>query len=311
MRGGDHAGATREALARPVDEVALALLSLAEARRLAIGIAAVHRGEARAFLGRQIEICVLQAQRPGDVRSDELVERHSRGLLDDAAENVGVVAVYETVAGLRDEGQRAEPFHAVADRLVLVREIKTITGCRAEALGFIQRGDLRFGAIGNAGGVRQQILERDGALGGSDRQPRAVLVLGSHRGLGEGRDPLAGLVVEGELAFFHQLQDGHAGERLGLRGDAELCVHGHLAAGLLVRPAHGALIDRLAIAQHQRDHARQLAIVHVLIEQRIDARQALHREASAQRVRVRGYDSAGECGSDQYRRHGGLVIHLH
>ena len=131
-------------------------------------------------------------------------------------------------------------------------------------------------------------LTVDRTLGGAIRlvpTPFSFFVLTVR--LLEGRDPLAGTVIHRELAFLHELQDGDAGQRLGLRGDAELGVHGHLAAGLLVGPAHRALIHRFAVAQHQRDDAGDAAVIDIGIEQRVDARQALDREAIAQRVGLR------------------------
>ena len=61
----------------------------------------------------------------------------------------------------------------------------------------------------------------------------------------------------------------------GLRRDAEDRVRRHAPAGFLVAPADGALVDRLAVAQHERDGAGDAVLVDVLLEQRIDARQAI------------------------------------
>ena len=103
------------------------------------------------------------------------------------------------------------------------------------------------------------------------------IALHRHRGLGEGRDEVAHRLGDADLAFFHQRQDGGAGDGLGLRRDAEDRVRGHLAAGFLVAPADGALVYRLAILQHQCDHARHLAIVHVLLQNLIQPLQPLRR----------------------------------
>ena len=105
-----------------------------------------------------------------------------------------------------------------------------------------------------------------------------------HRSLLERGDVLAGALVDRELAFFHELQDGDAGQRLRLRGDAELRVHGHLAAGFAVGPADGALVHGLAVTQHQRHDAGDAAVVDVGVEQRVDARETLGGEPRAQRV---------------------------
>ena len=95
--------------------------------------------------------------------ADVLIERHARGLLDDAAEDVGVVAVDVALAGLRFEGQRAEPFHGRADGFVLVGEVPAETGRGPEALGLVQRGELRLLAVVDARGVREQVADGDRA----------------------------------------------------------------------------------------------------------------------------------------------------
>ena len=58
-------------------------------------------------------------------------------------------------------------------------------------------------------------------------------------------------------------------------------------ASLSIQPTR-ALVDGLAVAQHQRDDAAERPVVHVGVEQGIDARQPLGREARAQRVGMRG-----------------------
>ena len=85
----------------------------------------------------------------------------ARRLLDHAAEDVGVVAVDPCLAGLRDERQRAEPLHRVADRLILVGGVPAEARGGAKSLRFVERRDRRLRAVRNAGGVRQQIANRD------------------------------------------------------------------------------------------------------------------------------------------------------
>ena len=100
-----------------------------------------------------------------------------------------------------------------------------------------------------------------------------------HGGRGERRHEPADRIGEAQPAFFHERQHGGAGDGLGLRRDAEDRVHGHRAAGFLVAPADGAFVDRLAVAQHQRHGAGEPLLVHVALQQRVDAPQALDGEA--------------------------------
>ena len=104
-----------------------------------------------------------------NARAEELVERHARRLLDHGAEDVGVVAVDVLLAGLRGERQAGQPLHQRADRLVLVGEVPSE---HAGGLIFLGSGPV---AVGDAGGVRQQVADGDLALRG-DRAERPPAV---------------------------------------------------------------------------------------------------------------------------------------
>ena len=135
-----------------------------------------------------------------------------------------------------------------------------------------------------------------GALGRDDR--RGAGARHRHGGRGERRHEPADGIGEVQPSLFHERQHGHAGDGLGLRRDAEDRVHGHRAAGFLVAPAHGAFVDRLAVAQHQGDRAGQAVLVHVPLQQGVDAPQSLDGEARA------GGGGARRRGA---RRRGGLL----
>ena len=85
-----------------------------------------------------------------------------------------------------------------------------------------------------------------------------------------GRNEPAHRVVERDLPFLDEHHDGDGRERLGLRGDAEHRVGCHASPAFLVRPADRALVRDLAIAEHQRDRARDAIAVHVLLEKAVD-----------------------------------------
>src|SRR5262249_56009907 len=88
-RGRQQPGAARETLARAVDVIALTARTVRRARDLAAARrrARVHRREAVALRRRQEELRVLHAERTGDARADQLVERHARRALGDAAQD--------------------------------------------------------------------------------------------------------------------------------------------------------------------------------------------------------------------------------
>ena len=157
----DQSGATGKTLPRALDVVALAARAVRRADDRAVGAARVDGREPIAIGGRQEEPRVLHAERRRDPRRDELIERHAGRALDDAAEDVGVVAVDVGLARLRDERQRRQPLHRRAGAFVLVRGVPAESRRRSEPLGLVQRRHQRVGAVRDARGVRQQIADRD------------------------------------------------------------------------------------------------------------------------------------------------------
>jgi hypothetical protein len=88
-------------------------------------------------------------------------------------------------------------------------------------------------------------------------------------------DEAADRIAERDPALLDQHEDGGAGDRLGLRRDAEHRVGGHRAARLAVDPPDALLIGDLSVAQHQRDRAADAIGVDVLLQKTIDAREPL------------------------------------
>ena len=98
-------------------------------------------------------------------------------------------------------------------------------------------------------------------------------------GLGERRDPAAHRIGEIDLPFLDEHQRGNAGDRLGLRRDAEDRVGGHALVRFAVRPADRLLVDDLAVAHHESHGAGDLVVVDVALQRRIDSRETIWREA--------------------------------
>src|SRR2546423_13593670 len=103
MRRRQQPSATGEAAARAVDVVALTLRAFRRPLQTVRAVLHVNRHETLLLLRRNEEEGVLHSQRIGDARANELIERHSRSALDDAAEDIDAVAVNPLLAGLRDE----------------------------------------------------------------------------------------------------------------------------------------------------------------------------------------------------------------
>ena len=190
-------------------------------------------------------------------------------------EDVRVVAIDERLAGLSDEGQGAQALHGFADRLVFVGGVPAVAGGRTEALGFVQGGDLRFRAVGDAGGVGEQVLDGDGTLGGnggdagSRPSPRrwSWLKVGMKWPTGSLR-PILPSSTSARIAVLVMALVCEAMRKMVLVV---------IAAGLFVAPADGALVDRAPIAQDECDGAGDLVVIHVLLQEAVQARQPLRR----------------------------------
>ena len=170
-----------------------------------------------------------------------------------------------------DEGQRPEPFHGLADRFVFIRGVPAVAGGGPQTFRFIERGDLPVRAVRNTGGMREQILNRDRAFGRHRRRSAG----GQHRGFRERRDEVADRLTQADLAFFNQSQNGGAGERFGLGSDAEQRVGRHGTVRLFVAPPDRLLVNGFAVVKNQRDRAGDLLLVDVLLQQAVDAGEAL------------------------------------
>ena len=118
--------------------------------------------------------------------------------------------------------------------------------------------------------MRQEIANRDRTPRRHDGAPG----IGTHgdRRVLEIRNEPAHRVVERELPFLDERHQRDAGERLGLRRDAEYRVRCHLPLRLAIRPTEGALVHCLAVFEHERDRAGDLQAIHGPLHHRIDAR---------------------------------------
>src|SRR5205823_14447583 len=113
------------------------------------------------------------------------------------AEDVGGVAVPPLLAGLRREGQRREPLHRWAERLILGGGIPPPPGGGSEPFGGVQRRDEPVGAVRDAGRVGEQIPDRDGT--GRRLDDEAGVALGRDGGVRKGRDEATHRVAQRDL----------------------------------------------------------------------------------------------------------------
>ena len=222
-----------------------------------------------------------------------MIERRARGAFDNAAEDVGVVAVDPRLARLRREGQRGEPLHGVADGLVLVGGEPSEPGGRTEPLRLVKCGDIGAGAVRNAGRMREEIANGDGPFRGHDLH-LSLVTRGNGR-VGVRRNVTAHRFVDADLSFFDQRQDRRARDGFRLRRDAEDRVGRHAPAGFLVAPAERPFVDRLTVSKNERDGAGEPVLVDILLQSAIDALQAVRRQPGRRlRGGCRGPAEAGK-----------------
>jgi hypothetical protein len=107
--------------------------------------------------------------------------------------------------------------------------------------------------------VCEDVLQRDLAVGRNEMHTGAARIVwkvphGDARIL-ELRDVFRNRIVQHQLSFFHQHQDGDSGDRLGHGGHAEQRVRAHRLLGIEILIAAGFEVDHFAFAIDQRHGA--------------------------------------------------------
>jgi hypothetical protein len=117
--------------------------------------------------------------------------------------------------------------------------------------------------------VSEQIADRDLSLGGHH------LAVRHDRRSSIRRNEPADRIAERDLSFLEQNHDCDARQRFGLRRDPEHRVGRHATSALLIGPAQRAFVHDLPVAQHEPHRARDPVTVHLLLQIRVDASEAL------------------------------------
>jgi hypothetical protein len=194
-----------------------------------------------------------------------------------ASQDVGVVAVDKRLARLRHERQGGQALHRGAHRLILVGRVPAEARGRPKPFRFVQFGHPGISPVGDSCRVRQQVPNGDRPPGRHDR--RAGIRWRRDGCARVGRNEARDRIRKRDLPLLHQDHDRDAGDRLGLRGDAEDGVGGHAPSCLLVAPSHGALVHHASVAHHEPDRPRHLVRVHVLLHEPVNANQAFRRKS--------------------------------
>ena len=160
------------------------------------------------------------AERIEQVGLLELVQRLARGDLDDAAEHVDRMAVIPQRARLFGQRHLGDPFGEFG--IVEIAEIDAVIGRLDQPVA--------IEAVGDAGGVQQQILDIDRPARRHQVEHRlagVVLALDADLHVGKGRNVFADGIVERDLAAIDQHHRRHAGDGLGDRMDREDRIRRH------------------------------------------------------------------------------------
>jgi hypothetical protein len=162
-------------------------------------------------------------------------------------------------------------------------------------------------AVGDAGGVAQQVVNRHLPLSRDQIQLRlAVVALGLNADLGlrESRDVLRDRLLQRQLSLLHQHQGRHRGDRLRHRVDAKQRVWRHRRLGRYVANAEALEVDRPAAPLHQHDDTRDVAGCNLGLEELGDVAELGPREARLiLRVTLTDGFSGGRQRCQQRRKH--------
>ncbi len=228
----------------------------------------VYDGESAHLLGRHVEACVAHPERTADPFVHEILEFLPGHFLDDGAQDVGVDPVAETLTRLVRQRKFGRPHHEFGHRCGL-ENVRAV-------VDLVQRTGSK--SVDETGRVREQVFDCDRRAGGHDNRSGSGPSL-EHLHTLEGREVLRHRIVQLDPALFVQRHDGHTGDDLGHRVDAEdrVLLHRHLPGDVTLTP--GAPRDNAALACQEHDDASVLTLVHETLHPRIEPRQPFFTEA--------------------------------
>ena len=190
-------------------------------------------------------------------------------------------------------------------------------------VGVLHRSIERDLAISETGGVPQQILHDDFAIGRNRRVGHAREFAVGTRDADllalERRKEFRHRIGEFDLAVLDQHHGGDRDQRLGHRIDAKDGIQRHRLAFILVLEARGVGIDELALARDQHDRAGEFAIGNAFLERIVDAAELLfghsdllgRRLFQAEKVDLRPGRGRGNDESAEQRRQQASSVSFH
>lgn len=272
--GGEKAGAAGEAFAGPVDEVAG---GGGFSEDELVVFEAVDVGEARGFFRREEEVGVAHVERAGDAFLDELVEGFFGDDFDETAEDIGGVSILKLLAGVAMERKRGEAIDDLSEGFVFAEDVPV--GEAGLFVGVVRETV----AVGEAGGVAEEVADGDGALrffGDVFHALWGALRSGDgDDGVFEGGKVFGDGVVEAEFPFLVEHHHGDGGDGLGHRCDAEDGVGAHGLVVFDVLKAVGFEDDGATVAGNIHDAASEAVAGDLVLDGGIQTLEALGGEA--------------------------------
>ena len=264
-----------------------ALRGVVDHLEAAVGLALVVGGEARHLRVRDDEAGVAHAERLEHVLLEVGVELLARDDLDEMADHVGGHGVVPARARRELQRQRGERVDHVGER---------VAGLGAVAHGELPVRRVDVGAlheaVGEAGGVAQQIADGHGPRGGHGGED-GVVASGEDAQILPRRDELVHRIVELKAPFFVEHHEPDARDGLRHRVDAPDRVGGDGPAALDLEVAERLTVDDLAAPGHQGQGAGELAGVDVALPVLADAGEALGRDSDLFGLRGHGGSPGG------------------
>ena len=137
---------------------------------------------------------------------------------------------------------------------------------------------LRIEAVAETGRVAEHVVDRRLAARRLESHTLAVHA-GEHLHVLERRDVLVERIAQLELAFLVQHQQRHARHGLGHRVEAEQAVRAHRGVGFALGHAERFQVRDATAARDQRDDAGFAAGIDLGLHRRVEASEALGRQA--------------------------------
>jgi len=204
---------------------------------------------------------ILHAQRPGNSLFNEFSQTLTGDNFHQVAENIGVITINKPFPRLSIKRQFDQFFDHLAYGHIFIGQIPAMN----PSLKIFIAG--RAIAIGNTGGVSQEIADGDRPSGGNKAVAfnLPILSLYGHISFLKFGNVAAHRIIKEKPSFLHQHHDGHRSDRFRLRGNAEDSVNGHGIWFIQTKLPQAPFIGNPSVPGHQDYHPGRALLVAVAL----------------------------------------------